>query len=114
MNVNVRKVEQVAILDLTGRVVIGEALYDFRNTVRDMLNEGFTQILLNMENVTYLDSSGIGELVNCYTLVSTQGGSVKLVKAAEKIGSLLQMTKLLTVFESYKNEREAIASFVKS
>ena len=113
MNVAVRKINNVAVVDLAGRVVIGEALYNFRNTIRDVMNDGFRHILLNLEDVSYLDSSGIGELVNCYTTVSAQGGSVKLVRASQKVSNLLQMTKLLTVFESFSSERDAIASFLR-
>lgn len=111
MNVRIRKFEGIAILDISGRVVIGEALYTLRSIVREMLNDGFKNILLNMESVTYIDSAGIGELVSCYTTVTTQGGAMKLVKTAAKIRDLLQMTKLLTVFESYNNEPEAMKSF---
>lgn len=111
MNVAVRRKGKVAILDISGRVVIGEALYTLRSTIREVLNEGFKYILINMAGVNYVDSSGIGELVSGYTTVSTQGGRLRLVKTTERVTNLLHMTKLLTVFECFTSERDALKSF---
>ena len=111
MNITLRTDRNVAILDISGRLVMGEALYRFRNAVRDALNENYKHILLNLENVNYMDSSGVGELVQCYTTICTQGGSVKLLKATQRVSNLLHMTKLLTVFETFNTEPEALASF---
>ena len=111
MQVKVRNVQKVAILDISGRVVIGDALYILRRHVRDVLNDGYKKLILNMEGVSYIDSAGIGELVSSYTTVTTQGGELKLVKTTQRIKDLLHMTKLLTIFESYHTEKDAIASF---
>lgn len=111
MNLKVRRVGSVAIVDLGGRIVLGESLFAFRDAIRDVLNDGFRRIVLNMEGVTYMDSSGIGELVTCYTTVSAQGGTVKLLNPGQKVGGLLNMTKLLTVFETCRSEEDAVASF---
>ena len=111
MNVKTRDVNRIAILDISGRVVIGDALYVLRSHVRSAMNEGYTRIILNMESVSYIDSAGIGELVSCYSTVTTQGGSLKLLKTTQRIKDLLHMTKLLTIFESFNNETEAIKSF---
>lgn len=111
MQIRMRKVNTIAIMDISGRVVIGDALYTLRQKVREILNEGYKQILLNMESVNYIDSSGIGELVSSYVTICTQGGKIKLVNTAQKVRNLLHITKLLTVFESYTSEEEAIASF---
>jgi anti-sigma B factor antagonist len=101
----------VAILDINGRVVIGDALYILRRNVREALNNGYKQLVFNMEGVSYIDSAGIGELVSCFTTVTTQGGNLKLIKTTEKVKDLLHMTKLLTIFESFLTEEEALASF---
>lgn len=111
MNLDVRRVGKVAILDLQGRIVIGDPCLSLRQGLRAVLNDGFVHILINMKDITYIDSTGIGELVSCYTTVTSQGGCLKLLHATARIKDLLQMTKLLTVFEAHSDEGEAVRSF---
>lgn len=108
---NVRQVGDVAILDLAGKITIGEGDAQLREAVRNLLTEGQRNILLNLEEVTYIDSSGLGELVSSYTAVGNQGGRLKLLNPTKKIQDLLIITKLITVFEVYDSEEEAVASF---
>ncbi len=111
MTIDTRKVKDVTILDIHGKITIGEGSAEIRNTVRDLLQAGQKKILLNLGDVSYVDSSGIGELVSAYTTVTNQGGQLKLLNLTKKLRELLAITKLLTVFESHDDEAEAIASF---
>ncbi|HSR54437.1 MAG TPA: STAS domain-containing protein [Acidobacteriota bacterium] len=111
MKIEERKVSGVTILDVSGKITIGEGSAEIRNKVRDLLESGDKDILLNLGNVSYVDSSGIGELVSCYTTVTNQGGQLKLLNLTRKMRELLAITKLLTVFDDYKEEGAAIASF---
>lgn len=106
-----RQAGDVTILDLAGKVTIGEGSVILRSKVRSLLDEGKNKILLNLGNVSYVDSSGIGELVSSYTTVRNQQGALKLLNLTEKIQDLLAITKLLTVFEVFEDEGEALASF---
>ena len=106
-----RQAGDVTILDLTGEVRIGDSSVALRNSVRNLADQGKTKLLLNLAGVKYIDSSGIGELIANYTTVSRQGGQLKLLNLTDKIQNLLVITKLLTVFDSYDNEAEALKSF---
>jgi anti-sigma B factor antagonist len=106
-----RLVDGVTIVDLSGRITLGEASSTLRETVRDLISKGQKNILLNLGDVTYIDSSGIGELVSSYTSVSNQGGKLKLLNLQKKVHDLLQITKLYTVFEVHTDEAAAVRSF---
>jgi len=101
----------VIVIDISGRITLGEGCSQLRELIRDQLSKGNKQILLNLANVTYIDSSGIGELVSAFTAVSNQGGQLKLLKLTKKVHDLLQITKLYTVFDIHDDEAKAIASF---
>jgi len=111
MKIEIRKVNDVQILDISGQITLGEGTMVVRNTVRDILQAGGKKIILNLANVNYIDSSGVGELVSTYTTVTTHGGRMKLLSLTKKIRELLTVTKLLTVFEVSDNERTLLASF---
>jgi len=111
MKVTTRQVDGVTILDLSGRITLGEGSVQLRDAIRDLLAKGSKQILLNLADVNYIDSSGIGELVSAYTTVRNQGGELKLLNLTKKVHDLLQITKLYTVFDVKDDEASAIASF---
>jgi len=111
MKIETRTVGDVHILDCSGKITLGEGTMAVRNTVRDVMKNGGKKIILNLADVNYIDSSGIGELVSSYTTVTNQGGKLKLLSLTKKIQELLAITKLLTVFSVYDNEQQAIASF---
>ena len=106
-----RTVEDIKILDCSGKIVLGQGTMTIRNMVRDILAAGGKKIILNLANVSYIDSSGIGELVSTYTTVANAGGQLKLLHLTKKIEQLLAITKLLTVFQVFEDEQAAIASF---
>lgn len=106
-----RQMEGVTILDLSGRITLGEGSVVLREQIRDLLAKGQKKILLNLADVTYIDSSGIGELVSAFTAVKNQGGELKLLKLTKKVHDLLQITKLYTVFDIKDDESAAIAAF---
>ena len=106
-----RQAGDVTILDLNGEVRIGDSSVALRNSVRNLADQGKTKLLLNLAGVKYIDSSGIGELIANYTTVSRQGGQLKLLNLTDRVESLLVITKLLTVFDAYDNEAEALKSF---
>lgn len=108
---NTRQVDGVTVVDLSGRITLGEGSAVLRDTVRDLLNRGQKKILLNLGDVTYIDSSGIGELVSGFTTVTNQGGQLKLLNLTKKVHDLLQITKLYTVFEVHNEETQAIRAF---
>ena len=114
LKANNRQVDGVTVVDLNGRITLGEGSIILRDTVRDLLSKGRKNILLNLANVTYIDSSGIGELVSAFTSVRNQQGELKLLKLTKKVHDLLQITKLYTVFDVKDEEAEAINSFPKS
>ena len=105
-----RKVGPVVILDLSGRLTIGEPVQSLRTTVRQAVDEGGLKFLFNLGDVSHVDSSGLGELITCYTTIRGKGGDVKLLKLTNRIKDLLQMTKLLTVFECFDDEQIALKS----
>ena len=111
LEVNERQAGDVTILDMTGSVRMGEGAVSLRNSIRGLNDEGKKKILLNLAGVKNIDSSGIGELIANYTTISRNGGQLKLLNLTEKIQNLLVITKLLTVFDSYDNEAEALSSF---
>lgn len=106
-----RKLDDVVILDLSGRITIGEGTLMLRDQIRKSLGEGDNKFLLNLDDVNYIDSSGLGELVTAFTTVRNQGGQLKLLNLTKRIRDLLQITKLLTVFDVYDSEPEALKSF---
>ena len=106
-----RKSGDVTILDFSGRLVIGEGDYPLREAVRGALEGGAKNILLNLKDTTTIDSSGIGELVSGYTQVTNRGGRLKLLSLPPKVQDILMITQLITVFEFYDDEKEAVASF---
>jgi anti-sigma B factor antagonist len=111
MKANTRQVDGVMIVDLSGRITLGEGSVILRDTVRDLVGKGNKKILLNLGEVNYIDSSGIGELVSAFTTVRNQGGELKLLKLTKKVHDLLQITKLYTVFDVKDDETTAIKSF---
>jgi anti-sigma B factor antagonist len=111
LEVNERQAGDVTILDMNGSVRMGEGAISLRNSIRGLVDQGKKKILLNLRGVKNIDSSGIGELIANYTTVSRDGGQLKLLNLTEKIQNLLVITKLLTVFDSYDNEPEALNSF---
>lgn len=108
-----RMVDGVSVLDLDGRIVLGEESGALRERVKSLLGENRKRIVLNMGNVSYIDSAGLGALVASFTSAKNQGASLKLVNLGSKFREVLQVTKLLTVFDVYENEQAAIASFPK-
>ncbi|HWX24997.1 MAG TPA: STAS domain-containing protein [Vicinamibacteria bacterium] len=111
MKIVERHVGDVVILDLHGKILIGEGEDALRDAVTRLVDSGKKKILLNLAEVPYVDSAGLGEIVRCYTTVSRQKGSLKLINLTKKIKDLLSITKLLTVFETYDSEEEAVKSF---
>jgi len=107
-----REVGSVTIIDLSGRIALGEGSALLRKTIRDLLEDGQTKILLNLGDVNYIDSSGIGELVSGYTAVRSREGELKLLNLTKKVHDLLQITKLFTVFEIYSDESSAVTSYL--
>jgi anti-sigma B factor antagonist len=111
LNITERQAGDITILDMSGKVTIGEGSVALRNTIRRLLGEGKKKILLNLGQVGYVDSSGIGELVSSYSAVNREGGSLKLLNLTQKIQDLLAITKLLTVFDVFDSESEAVSNF---
>jgi anti-sigma B factor antagonist len=111
MKVTVRHREGVSILDLKGKITIGVGDVAMREAVTGALDAGSTNILLNLKGVTTIDSSGVGELVSSYTTVTNRGAKLKVVNIPPKVSDILQITQLVTVFDVYEDEDEAIASF---
>ncbi len=111
LHVTHRDVGKVTVVDMSGRIVLGDGSALLRKTIRQLLDEHRVAILLNLADVDYIDSSGIGELVSGYTAVTNRGGELKLLHLTRKVHDLLQITKLFTVFEVFSDERTAAASF---
>ncbi|MCU1311038.1 MAG: anti sigma b factor antagonist RsbV [Candidatus Angelobacter sp.] len=108
-----RNVDGITVLDLSGRITLGEGSVVLRDTIREILGKGEKKILLNLGDVTYIDSSGIGELVSAFTAVRKEGGELKLLNLTKKVHDLLQITKLYTVFDVKDDEAAAISSYTK-
>jgi len=111
MKVATRQVDGVTILDLSGRITLGEGSVTLRDAIHDSLAKGSKRIVLNLADISYIDSSGIGELVSAYTSVKNAGGELKLLNLTRKVHDLLQITKLYTVFDVKDDEASAISSF---
>ena len=111
MDIKERVVGGVSILDLSGKVVLGEGDLQVKERIKDLLSDGQRRILLNLAEVPYIDSAGLGEVVRTYTTVSRQGGQLKLVNLTKRITDLLSITKLLTVFETFESEADALQSY---
>ena len=113
MKATIRQVDSVMVVDVSGRITLGEGCTQLRELIRDQLAKGNKRVLINLGDVTYIDSSGIGELVSAYTAVSNQGGQLKLLNLTKKVHDLLQITKLYTVFDIHDDEAKGISSFDK-
>ena len=111
MKASTRQVNGVTIVDLSGRITLGEGSVVLRDTVRDLLSKGQKKILLNLGDVNYIDSSGIGELVSAYTTVKNASGEMKLLHLTKRVHDILQITRLFTVFDVQSDESVAIRSF---
>lgn len=111
LNITERQAGDITILDLSGKVTIGEGSIALRTTIRRLLGEGKKNILLNLGSVGYVDSSGIGELVSSFTAVNKEDGKLKLLNLTQKIQDLLAITKLLTVFDVFDSESDALSSY---
>ncbi len=111
LDIGTREVSHVTILDLRGRIVLGEEIDDLRLAVRNLIEEGKKKIILNLAEVDYIDSSGVGELVGCFTAVRKAGGELKLLNLTRKVHDVLHITKLYTVFDIRDDEFHAVKSF---
>ncbi len=111
MKATVRQIGHVSVVDLSGKITIGEGDVVMREKVQEVLDGGNLNVLLNLEKVSYMDSAGIGELVACFKRAKEKGGVVKLLNPSGKVYDLLQLTKLEEVFETYKDEKEGLVSF---
>jgi anti-sigma B factor antagonist len=111
MKIEERALENVVVLDLKGKLTIGEGDKLLKETIQRLIDQGHNKLLLNLEEVPYVDSAGLGEIVRTYTTVSRQGGSLKLLNLTKRITDLLAITKLLTVFDTFESEAEAVSSF---
>lgn len=111
MDIEERAVGEVMILDLKGKLTIGDGDELLKDKINSLIQQGHQKLLLNLEGVPYVDSAGLGEIVRTYTTVSRQGGNLKLLNLTKRIEDLLAITKLLTVFDTYESEPEALASF---
>jgi anti-sigma B factor antagonist len=114
MQIEQRTVGDVVVLDLKGRVMLGDGDEVLKDKVNSLVNQGQKKIVLNLAEVPYIDSAGLGEVVRTYTTVSRQGGHLKLLNLTKRITDLLAITKLLTVFDTYESETEAVGSFSAS
>jgi len=111
MDIVERTVSDVTVLDLKGKMTLGEGDEMLKDKINSLLAAGKKKLLLNLEGVPYIDSAGLGEVVRTYTTVSRQGGSLKLLNLTKRIEDLLSITKLLTVFDTFDSEQEAIKSY---
>ena len=111
LEIHTRTVGDVHVLDLGGKITLGAATIAIRHTISDLLVNGGRKIILNLRDVNYIDSSGIGELLRCYTTVTSEGRQLKLLNLTAKVRELLVITKLLTVFQVFEDEQAAVASF---
>ena len=111
MKIEIRTIGDIKILDCSGKITLGEGTMSVRNAVRDIMQKGAKKIVLNLADVNYIDSSGVGELVSTYTTVINNGGRLKLLSLTKKIRELLAITKLLTVFDVFDDEKAILASF---
>jgi len=113
LKINIRETADAVILDMSGRLSLGDALVDLRDSIREALAGDRKNILLNLAEVGYIDSSGLGQLIGSYATVTSRGGQMKLLNLQKRVKDLMQITKLLTVFETYNDEAAALGSFAK-
>lgn len=111
MNVNVRQAGDVTILDLKGKITIGSGDVALRQAIQEVMGGGANKVLINMADVSTIDSSGIGELVSAYTTATNRGARLKLINLPAKVTDILTITQLITVFDVYDSEAEGVASF---
>jgi len=111
VKLTIRQVGDVTVIDANGRITLGEGSSTFRDSIKDLTAKGNKKLLLNLGDVSYIDSSGIGEMVSGFTSVTNQGGQLKLLKLTKRVKDLLQITKLYTVFEVFDDEAAAVRSF---
>jgi len=111
LKINVRESANVVILDLVGRITIGEEAASLRDTIKELIDGGQKNILLNLAEVSYIDSTGLGQFVGSFATVTSRGGQLKLLNLQKKLQELMQITKLITVFESFTSESAAVRSF---
>ena len=111
LNINIRETAKAVILDLSGRITLGEPLAELRDSIREALAGDRKSILLNLADVSYIDSSGLGQLISSYATTTSRGGQMKLLNLQKRVNDLMQVTKLLTVFETYTSEEAALRSF---
>jgi anti-sigma B factor antagonist len=112
LKITTRTIQEIVVLNCDGRIVLGDESAALRDTVRELLGQS-KQLVLNLGGVSYIDSGGLGTLVSLYTTAHNAGASIKLSNLTQRVGDLLQVTKLLTIFEVYETEEEAIQSFRK-
>src|SRR5258708_5603983 len=113
LKINIRETADAAILDMSGRITLGDALGDLRDSIHEALAGSQKNILLNLAEVSYIDSSGLGQLIGSYATISKTGGQMKLLNLQKRVIDLMQITKLVTVFETFSDEQTALASFRK-
>ena len=111
LTIATRELDGVTILDLSGRITLGEGAVQLREAIRELIGKGQKKILVGLGDVNYIDSSGLGELVAAYTTATTAGGEMKLLSLAKRVHDLLKITKLYTVFETFEDEASAMGSF---
>jgi anti-sigma B factor antagonist len=111
MKIDIRTIGDIRILDCSGKITLGEGTMFIRNTVREALQSGAKKIILNLGDINYIDSAGVGELVSTFTTTVNAGGKLKLLNLTKKVQELLTITKLLTVFDVFTDEKAALASF---
>ena len=111
LDINIRETAEAVILDLSGRITLGEPLAELRDSIREALADDRKSILLNLADVSYIDSSGLGQLISSYATTTSRGGQMKLLNLQKRVNDLMQVTKLLTVFETYTSEEAALRSF---
>lgn len=111
LSIGTREVSHVTILDLSGRIVLGDEIDDLRSAIRNLIDEGKKKIILNLAEIDYIDSSGVGALVGGYTAVRNAGGELKLLNLSQKVHDVLHVTKLYTVFDIREDEFQAVKSF---
>ncbi len=111
MKIKTRDVGDVVVVEINGKITIGEGDVALRNTIKELLEQGKKKIVIDMKHVSYMDSSGVGELASAYTTTKKQGGELKLANLNTKVHDLLQLTTLISIFEVYDSTAEACASF---
>jgi anti-sigma B factor antagonist len=111
MEIRERMFDDVTVLDVSGKILLGEGDVQLRSAIQNQIDAGRRKLVLNLADVPYIDSAGLGEMVRCYTTVSRDGGSLRLLNATSRIRDLLTITKLITVFDHYETEEDAIRSF---